>query len=48
VDNARNSQTGGTGLGLAITKTIIEKHTGHISLVTETGKGCKFIIELNS
>ncbi|MGK0468326.1 HAMP domain-containing sensor histidine kinase [Clostridium sp.] len=48
VDNARNSQTGGTGLGLAITKTIIEKHTGHISLETETGKGCKFIIELNS
>jgi len=48
VDSARNSQTGGTGLGLAITKTIIEKHNGQISLETETGKGCKFTIELNS
>lgn len=46
VDSARNSQTGGTGLGLAITKTIIEKHNGHISLETGIGKGCKFIIEL--
>jgi len=46
VDSARNSQTGGTGLGLAITKTIIEKHSGHISLKTDLGKGCKFIIEL--
>ncbi|MFT5874336.1 MAG: signal transduction histidine kinase [Clostridium sp.] len=46
VDSARNSQTGGTGLGLAITKTIIEKHNGHINLKTSIGKGCKFIIEL--
>ncbi|MBC8061965.1 MAG: HAMP domain-containing histidine kinase, partial [Clostridiaceae bacterium] len=46
VDSARNSQTGGTGLGLAITKTIIEKHYGHISLKTDIGEGCKFIIEL--
>ncbi|HEY5563659.1 MAG TPA: HAMP domain-containing sensor histidine kinase [Clostridiaceae bacterium] len=46
VDSARNSQTGGTGLGLAITKTIIEKHSGHITLNTDTGKGCTFIIEL--
>ncbi|MCB2291402.1 HAMP domain-containing histidine kinase [Clostridium sp. CS001] len=47
VDSTRNSQTGGTGLGLAITKTIIEKHNGSISLETEMGKGCKFIIELD-
>lgn len=46
VDNARNSLTGGTGLGLAITKTIIDKHCGHISLTTDIGKGCKFVIEL--
>lgn len=35
----------GAGLGLAITKGIIHAHHGHIS-VTNTGPGCRFLIQL--
>lgn len=45
-DRARNSQTGGTGLGLAIVEKIIAAHGGNISLKTDTGHGCEFIISL--
>lgn len=36
----------GTGLGLAIVSQTIAKHQGDISLLTEEGKGCEFIIKI--
>jgi signal transduction histidine kinase len=36
----------GTGLGLAVVKTIIEAHTGSISVTSKFGKGTEFNLEL--
>jgi signal transduction histidine kinase len=38
----------GTGLGMAIVFKIIKEHSGKIDVVTEEGKGCEFIITLNT
>ena len=42
----RLSNTSGTGIGLALCKKIIENHNGHISVVSEPGKGTEFTIIL--
>jgi two-component system, NtrC family, sensor kinase len=36
----------GTGLGLAISHRLIEQHGGHLSVVSEDGKGTTFTVEL--
>jgi PAS domain S-box-containing protein len=36
----------GTGLGLSVSYSIIERHSGSISVVSEPGKGARFIIDL--
>lgn len=45
IDQGAESE-GGSGLGLTITKQIIDMHGGQISVESELGKGCKFIIIL--
>lgn len=44
VNKARSRKLGGAGLGLSIVKTIVEKHKGTISAVSELGNGTTFAI----
>lgn len=46
VDRGRSRSMGGTGLGLSIVKHIVDLYRGNIRLISETGKGSEFIIEL--
>lgn len=46
VDKARARDTGGTGLGLSIASEAINLHGGHIEVISEEGKGSRFIIVL--
>jgi len=46
VDSALSRKMGGSGLGLSIVETIIEKHFGTISVVSEIGKGTTFTVRL--
>jgi two-component system phosphate regulon sensor histidine kinase PhoR len=46
VDKARSRKSGGAGLGLSIVKTIVEKHLGSVSVISEYGQGTTFTITL--
>jgi len=43
-DPSRNRKTGGTGLGLAISKAIVDRHHGHIQILSELGAGTTVLI----
>jgi PAS domain S-box-containing protein len=45
-DSSDTRKVGGTGLGLNITKSIIEKHGGYISFVSEEGIGTTFYFDI--
>jgi PAS domain S-box-containing protein len=46
VDKARSRRFGGAGLGLSIVKTVIQKHSGDVSVVSRLGHGSEFVIRL--
>lgn len=43
-DPARNRQSGGTGLGLSIAHWIVERHGGHIDLISRSGIGTRMTL----
>ena len=47
VDQVR-SAVGGTGLGLSIIQAIVQRYGGEIHLVSESGKGSRFIVQFGS
>jgi heavy metal sensor kinase len=46
VDKARSRELGGAGLGLSIVKSICAAHNGNVQLVSKTGQGTCFTVEL--
>jgi two-component system phosphate regulon sensor histidine kinase PhoR len=46
VDRARSRDMGGTGLGLAIVKHLARAHDGEVRIISKSGEGATFIIEL--
>lgn len=45
-DSTVTRDKGGTGLGLAIAKSIVERHAGKITFVSEDGQGTTFFVDL--
>lgn len=45
-DDARSRVRGGTGLGLAIVRSVVEAHSGSVSVVSELGAGSTFVVRL--
>jgi two-component system CheB/CheR fusion protein len=46
LDSVYDKEYGGTGLGLALTKKLVELHGGSIKVVSEFGKGSRFVFVL--
>jgi len=44
VDVVQSRDKGGTGLGLAIVKHIVNRHRGHLEIVSEPGQGARFTV----
>lgn len=40
------AEEGGTGLGLAVVKAIVDEHSGRITVESEPGRGCRFVVDL--
>ena len=43
VDVSRSTETGGTGLGLAIVKHVLVRHGAMLEILSQVGKGSRFI-----
>jgi signal transduction histidine kinase len=46
LDSVYDKEYGGTGLGLALTKKLVEMHGGRIRVISEFGKGSRFVFVL--
>jgi PAS domain S-box-containing protein len=46
IDKSLSRNHNGSGIGLSLSKSLVELHGGKISLISDTGMGCEFIIEL--
>ena len=45
VDRDRSRGSGGTGLGLSIVKHVLTNHSGHLRIISELGKGSRFVCD---
>ena len=46
IDKSLSRNHNGSGIGLSLSKSLVEMHGGKISLISDAGMGCEFIIEL--
>jgi two-component system OmpR family sensor kinase len=45
-DSSRTRTSGGTGLGLSIVDSLVQAHSGSVSVTTAPGRGCRFRVSL--
>ncbi|MCX8128582.1 MAG: HAMP domain-containing histidine kinase [Clostridia bacterium] len=46
VNNTFTRESEGTGIGLSLVKSFVELHDGNITINSEEGRGCEFLIEI--
>lgn len=46
IDKSLSRNHNGSGIGLSLSKSLVELHGGKISLISDAGMGCEFIIEM--